>query len=84
VYKIEFVKSAEKALLSLPNDHMARIYQAIEKLIQNPFPHGYKKLQGYKNRYRIRVGIYRVLYIIENNELVIVVIKIGHRKDVYE
>jgi len=84
VYKVEFVKSAEKALLSLPKDSIIRIYAAIEKLKNNPFPPGHKKLQGYQNRYRIRVGYYRVLYIIENGELTIVVIKIGHRKDVYK
>jgi len=84
VYKVELVKSAEKALLSLPNDSMLRIYEAIQKLSHNPFPLGYKKLQGHKNRYRIRIGYYRVLYIVENGELTIVVIKIGHRKDVYK
>lgn len=84
MYKIEFVKSAEKALLSLPDKTIAKIFEAIEKLGYNPFPPGYKKLRGYTNRYRIRAGDYRVLYIIENDKLVILIIKVGHRKDVYE
>ena len=60
---------------------MTNIFNQIKQLSLDPKPHGYKKLTGYKNLYRIRIGLYRVVYLIENQILTIEIIKIGHRKD---
>ena len=59
-----------------------RIISRIGQLANDPRPPGSKKLSGH-NKYRIRRGTYRIVYSIEDNELVIVVVKVGHRKDVY-
>ena len=56
---------------------------AIDALASDPFPHGHRKLVGSEAKYRIRVGDYRVVYNVENQELVIFIIRIGHRKDIY-
>lgn len=50
---------------------------------ENPFPPGARKLTGYDDTFRIRVGIYRILYSVSERELVIIILKIGHRGDVY-
>ena len=60
-----------------------RVGVAIDQLAQNPRPVGVEKLQGQENRYRVRVGEYRVLYEIEDRVLLVLVIRIGHRRDVY-
>ena len=60
------------------------IVKHLVELINNPLPNGCKKLSGYEDIYRIRVGIYRIVYRIEDDVLYIEVIKIAHRKDVYQ
>jgi len=60
------------------------IVKHLVELINNPRPNGCKKLSGYEDIYRIRVGIYRIVYRIEDDVLYIEVIKIAHRKDVYQ
>ena len=82
-YTIEWKRSAVKELKQLPQDAIARIVKAVEQLAQNPYPAGVKKLIGAEHTYRIRVGTYRAVYTIEANVLVITVIRVGHRKDVY-
>lgn len=82
-YKIEIKKSAQKELKSLPNKELKKIIEKISSLATNPRPTGCKKLSG-DEKYRIRVGNYRVLYSIEDNILVIFIVKVGHRKNVYE
>ncbi|MBS1588813.1 MAG: type II toxin-antitoxin system RelE/ParE family toxin [Bacteroidetes bacterium] len=83
-YNVEFKKSAEKELAALPTDIIAKMRKAILSLKVNPLPTGSKKLKGRKNDYRIRVGNYRVVYQIKNEVLIVYVIKIGHRKDIYK
>jgi mRNA interferase RelE/StbE len=83
-YHIQFSKSAEKELLSLPKKVANQILSKIDLLAINPRPSGCKKLVGSLNSYRIRVGDYRVLYTIVDSELLIDVVKIGDRKDVYK
>ena len=84
IYKIEFSRRAEKELKTLPQQEQKRISDKIDALAEKPRPSGVEKLQGRgKNAYRIRVGMYRVLYEIHDQELVILVIKIGHRREVY-
>ncbi len=82
-YNIEWKNSALKELDALPNREIARILSTIETLVTNPYPDGSIKLAGANNRYRIRVGDYRIIYTIENQKLIIMVIKIGHRREVY-
>jgi mRNA interferase RelE/StbE len=67
----------------LPNQVADLILNAISELENNPRPQGFKKLKG-RDGYRIRIGNYRIIYKIFENELVIDVITLGHRKDVYK
>jgi len=70
-------------LARLPRDVQVCIRDAIDVLQDNPRPPGVKKLEGSTDLYRIPVGDYRVLYRIEDDVLVILIIRIGHRKDIY-
>lgn len=80
-YAVEILPSA---LARIPNPHRARIARHIEKLAAEPRPSGAKKLTNdSEQRWRIRVGDYRVLYRIEDFRLLITVVKMGHRRDIY-
>lgn len=81
-YKIEIKESAVKELNSIPRKDLKKIVQKIRSLSDNPRPNGCVRLSG-RERYRIRQGDYRILYSIENEILVVYVIKIGHKKEVY-
>ena len=82
-YKIEVSRSAEKQLKKLPRGDQQRIVEAVLALADEPVPRGARKLAGYDDVFRIRVGRYRILYSVSSGTLVIIVLKIGHRKDVY-
>jgi mRNA interferase RelE/StbE len=82
-YQVILSKKAEKQLDKLSDSIAAPILNAIQALEDNPRPHGYRKLVGMSG-YRIRVGDYRVIYDIFDQELVIDIITVGNRKDVYE
>ena len=82
-YKIEIKKSAAKEISKLPKVSIKCIVNKIQKLSDDPRPNGCKKLSG-DEKYRIRIGIYRVLYSIMDEKLVIYIVKIGHRKKIYE
>ena len=81
-YQISISRNAQKQLDKLPDNLAHRLVEAIYGLSQNPHPAGHKKLKG-RNGYRIRVGDYRVIYEIFDNVLLITVVAIGHRKDIY-
>ena len=81
-YELAFKKSALKDLLPLPSVDVKRIMKAIEGLKNDPRPPGSQKLSG-SEKYRLRKGKYRILYTIADELLVITVVKIAHRKDVY-
>ena len=81
-FKIIFKQSVAKDLRQIPKKDVARILKRIEALRAEPQPPGVEKLSG-QDKYRIRQGVYRILYEILNNELIVVVVKIGHRRDVY-
>ena len=81
-YVIVLSKQAKKILDDLSDDIVAPIHNAIFALENNPRPMGYKKLKD-RDAYRIRVGNYRIIYEIIDNKLVINIVTIGHRKDVY-
>ena len=80
-YKIIVKKSVAKDMKSIPKKDVQRILSAIEKLADDPRPPQAKKLSG-QERYRIRQGSYRILYTIEDDQLVICVVKVGNRRDV--
>lgn len=82
-YQIEIKPSASKELGKLPRQMAIRVVASIKELADNPYPSGVKKLSGFDRTFRIRVGDYRVLYDIYENRLVIEIIRIRHRKDVY-
>ncbi len=82
-YTLSFSIKAFKELEKINEPFYSNIKQAISNLIINPRPQGYKKLKG-RDGYRIRTGNYRIIYDIFDTELVIDIITIGHRKDIYE
>lgn len=82
-YKLAFKKSVAKDLRPIPNDDVARIVQRIESLQEDPRPVGSEKLSG-QERYRIRQGVYRVIYEIMDDVLLVTVVKVAHRKHVYK
>lgn len=82
-YSIEFKKSAKKALLNLPKPVIQSISRLIDSLSETPYPDGCKKLSGMANTYRVREGDYRVIYSVFNTQLIVQIVKIGHRKDIY-
>ena len=83
-YSVIFTKEALKEIASV--DHRAdrtRIMEKIHKLAGNPRPHGSKKLEGPSERYRLRQGDYRILYEIRDEVLIVTVVHVGNRKEVY-
>ena len=82
-YSLNFSKQALKELEAINEPFYSNIKQAIIALTENPRPQGYKKLKG-RDSYRIRVGNYRVVYDIFDTRLIVDVITLGHRKDVYD
>ena len=85
MYKITIKKTANKELNSLPNKIAAKIVQAVYGLGRNPRPQGSKKLKGtYEPLWRIRIGDYRVIYIIDDVIKIVDIQKVGHRKDIYD
>jgi mRNA interferase RelE/StbE len=81
-YKLFFKKSVQKDLNAIPKEDLRRILKRIEGLAEDPRPAGCEKLTG-QERYRLRQGRYRILYSIQDDELTVWVVKIGHRKDIY-
>lgn len=82
-YKVTLTKTAQKQLDKLPGSVSQDLIAVISTLAQTPRPTGYKKLKG-RPGYRVRVGNYRIIYDIIDKILVVEVIALGHRKDIYE
>ena len=83
MYQVLISNRASKALEKIADDVYPRIVERIRNLASNPRPKGCKKLKG-RSGYRIRIGDYRIIYDIENDKLVVLIIEIGHRKDIYK
>ncbi len=81
-YKIIVRKSVSKDIKHIPKKDIKRILSSIKTLASNPRPPQAKKLSG-QERYRLRQGNYRILYSIEDDRLIVCVVKVGNRKDVY-
>jgi len=82
-YRIELARKAQKFFAKLPENIRQQIAVKIDSLETNPRPHGCKQLQGKKDLYRVRSGDYRIIYTIKDNQLLVLVVQIGHRRDVY-
>ena len=82
-YHITIKASAVKYLSTIPKKDRLRIVGVIELLSENPLPPKALKLRG-RDGYRIRVGTYRIIYSFKRDELIISIIKIGHRKEIYD
>ena len=83
-YTLEIKPSARKELERLSDDLIARMTPKIEALTANPRPPGCKKLRGYEDLWRVRLGTYRIVYIIDDDRKTISVTRVAHRRDVYE
>jgi mRNA interferase RelE/StbE len=82
-YSIEWKRSAAQELKKLPREVVGRILKAVEQLATEPYPGGVRKLVGAEYTYRIRVGDYRILYSVMASALIIEIIRVGHRRDIY-
>lgn len=83
MYKVTVKKSAAKAIAQLPKSINNRLIPQIKQLGEDPRPSGAKKLRGAEDLWRIRVGDYRVIYSIEDTIMIVDVIQVAHRKDIY-
>jgi mRNA interferase RelE/StbE len=83
IYRIEFSKAAAKVLSDIPKPDIQKLVKRIEKLAADPYPSGCEKLKGEEGIYRIRQGDYRILYSVVDQKLVVLILKIGHRREVY-
>ena len=82
-YRIEISQSAERQLKKLRGDDQRRVVKAMLALTDDPHPKGSRKLTGYDDVFRIRAGQFRILYSVSGRKLIIIILKIGQRKDVY-
>jgi len=81
-YKMEFKRSVAKDLRGIPNKDVRRILDRIDGLQDDPRPSGCEKLSG-QERFRVRQGVYRIIYEIQDERLIVTVVKVGHRRGIY-
>lgn len=74
---------AERQLKKLPREVQQRLRGRIDELADQPMPLGCRKLVGYQDVYRIRVGLYRVIYSVDDEKVIVIILKLGHRRGVY-
>lgn len=82
-YNIHFKPSVQKDFRRLPKTEVGRVMKRVEKLKDEPFPHGVDKLEGANRLYRIRIGDYRIIYEVDNQLQSIVILYVRHRREVY-
>ena len=82
-YSLAFKKSVAKDLRSIPSPDVKRILKRLDSLRKDPRAEGCIKLSG-QERYRVRQGVYRIVYEIQDTELIVLVVKVAHRSDVYK
>ena len=83
-YTVESKPAAARALKKLAKGPQKRIAARIDQLADNPRPPGVEKLSGEQDYYRVRVGDYRIVYEVKENVLLVLVIRIGHRREIYQ
>ena len=82
-HALDILPAARRQLSKLPRDAQPRVSAAIDALADDPRPHGYRKLLGRRDQYRIRVGDYRIIYEIHDDVLIVIVVEIGPRDSIY-
>ena len=82
-YRVEINRSAVRDIAALPEKMRVRVVSAVDSLAANPRPHGVTSMKGQCGQYRIRVGDYRVIYEVKDMVLVVTVIRVGHRREIY-
>ena len=82
-YAVLIERYAQKQIMKLDKQIIPAIKSAIASLADNPRPYGYKKLKG-EEAFRIRVGDYRIIYEIDDGKIIVTVVSVGHRKDIYK
>jgi mRNA interferase RelE/StbE len=83
VYRVELKRQPEKFIRQQDRRIQTQLVAALKKLAENPRPPQAKKLEGMDGLYRIRTGDYRIVYLIEDDKLIVLVVRIGHRKEIY-
>ncbi len=83
-YRVVWKRSAVKELRALSKDAVERIVRTVEQLSANPYGVGVRKLVGSEHAHRVREGDYRIIYTVTASSLVVEIIRVGHRKDVYD
>ena len=81
--RVEISQTAERQLRRLPREGRQRVARTVLALAAEPHPRGARKLSGYEDIFRVRTGRYRIIYSVAKAKLIVLVLKIGHRKDVY-
>ncbi|MBO9626425.1 MAG: type II toxin-antitoxin system RelE/ParE family toxin [Microbacterium sp.] len=82
-YEVEFTTAAAREIRKLDTQIRRRVLLGIAELENSPRPHGVRKIVGYKDAWRLRIGDYRVLYEVSDERIVVTVVRVGHRRDVY-
>ena len=82
-HTVVITRSPQKALDRLESDMYARITRKLEELEDNPRPMGVEKLSGREDLYRVRVGDWRIVYAIQDQELIVLIVEVAHRREVY-
>ena len=82
-YRVELTRAAQRDLTALPKRDLRRIDVRLLALAEDPYPPGVEKLSGSEGLFRVRVGDYRILYQVEDDRLVVLVVRIRHRREAY-
>ena len=82
-YQVEFSATAEKQFRKLQKPVQVRLARVIKDLAAEPRPRGCRRLRGYDDVYRVRAGVYRIIYTVSDQALVVEVVRVGHRREVY-
>ncbi|NJM72731.1 MAG: type II toxin-antitoxin system RelE/ParE family toxin [Scytonema sp. RU_4_4] len=82
-YEVEITPTAKRQIKKLPLDVLQKVVAKLEELAIEPCPDGVTKLEGSENLYRVRLGKYRIIYEIQDGLLLVTIVKVKHRKDVY-
>jgi mRNA interferase RelE/StbE len=83
IYTIELSRRAERQLRAFPREVQARIGRSVDALSRQPVPPGARKFSGHDDLYRIRAGDYRIVYTVRHEVLVVLVVAVGHRREIY-
>lgn len=82
-YRVEVSATAEKQIRRLEREDQLRVLRAVRDLGVDPRPRGCRKLRGWEDVFRIRVGTFRILYSVEDERVLVIILKVGRRKDIY-